>query len=116
LSQYGEWLASENLQFLTSFQPIIIGLVCNGKPPSVTYSNAAMTNNREGHRYIAAGKPVVCPHCGGETFASREILMNTRGATFFNFDWLNKAALALTCATCGRIEWFNDALEPITQQ
>ncbi len=68
-----------------------------------------MSNERKGERYQVAGKPVVCPHCGGERFASREILMNTRGATFFNFDWLNKTAAALTCTTCSRIEWFNDA-------
>ena len=69
-----------------------------------------MSDNREGQKCVVAGKPVICQHCGGDKFASRDILMNTRGATFFKFDWLNKAAVTLTCTTCGRIEWFNDPI------
>ncbi|MFZ5496113.1 MAG: DNA-binding protein [Verrucomicrobiota bacterium] len=60
--------------------------------------------------YIAAGKPVQCPHCGHALFDTRKILLNTRGATFFNFDWLNRGATVLTCGKCGRLEWF--AIEP----
>ncbi|MCF7686943.1 MAG: DNA-binding protein [Cephaloticoccus sp.] len=56
--------------------------------------------------YVVAGKPVTCPHCGGVRFHDRKTLMNTRGATFFNLDWLNRAAFTLTCSTCSRIEWF----------
>jgi len=62
--------------------------------------------------YIAAGKPLQCPHCGYELFAAQKVLLNTRGATFFNFDWLNRAATSLTCAKCSRIEWFRE--EPQT--
>lgn len=57
-------------------------------------------------RFAAAGQPVRCPHCGGAEFDSREILLNTRTATFFNFDWLNRGATTLRCRSCGRIEWF----------
>jgi predicted nucleic-acid-binding Zn-ribbon protein len=60
--------------------------------------------------HLAAGKPIHCLHCGQGEFESRKILLNTRGATFFNFDWLNRRATALTCARCGRIDWF--ATEP----
>lgn len=56
--------------------------------------------------YTVEGKQVVCPHCGEREFESRKVLMNTRGATFFNFDWLNRGATALTCVNCSRIEWF----------
>lgn len=56
--------------------------------------------------YQAAGKTIQCPHCGHDQFASRQILLNTRGATFFNFDWLNKGATVLTCQQCSRLEWF----------
>jgi predicted nucleic-acid-binding Zn-ribbon protein len=59
--------------------------------------------------FIVAGKPVRCPHCLNTEFESREILLNTRGATFFNFDWLNRGAVTLTCTHCSRIEWFNEA-------
>ncbi len=60
--------------------------------------------------YHIAGKQVQCPHCDHTLFDSRKILLNTRGATFFNFDWLNKGATVLTCEKCGRLEWF--ATEP----
>lgn len=56
--------------------------------------------------YDIAGKPVQCPHCANAIFVKRRILLNTRGATFFNFDWLNKEANVLTCTKCGRLEWF----------
>lgn len=56
--------------------------------------------------YTTAGKPVQCPHCGHAEFEQRKVLLNTRGVTFFNFDWLNKGATALTCQKCSRIEWF----------
>ncbi|ACB77570.1 hypothetical protein [Opitutus terrae] len=58
-------------------------------------------------RFAIAGKPIRCPHCQGTEFSSRQVLMNTRGVTFFNLDWLNRGAFALTCQTCGRIEWFS---------
>lgn len=57
--------------------------------------------------FTIAGKQVRCPHCGGREFESREVLLNTRGATFINLDWLNRGATILTCKTCSRIEWFN---------
>ena len=57
-------------------------------------------------RYAVEGKPVRCPHCGGETFAEGEALLNTVGMTFLNVDWANKTASTLMCAACSRIEWF----------
>lgn len=56
--------------------------------------------------YVAGGVQVRCAHCGGYEFDLREILMNTRGVTFLNLDWLNRGASALTCRHCSRIEWF----------
>ena len=59
--------------------------------------------------YSVAGKRVKCPHCGNETFGPGSALLNTRGLTFFNLDWANRAAHLLICQTCGKVEWF---LEP----
>lgn len=67
-----------------------------------------MKTTEQNEQYAVAGKPVVCPHCGGSEFTSREILMNTRGATFVKLDFLNHAAAALICGNCSRIEWFYD--------
>lgn len=62
--------------------------------------------------FTAAEKAIVCPHCGGCGFDAREILLNTRGATFMKLDWLNHGATALTCQRCRRIEWFHSAPTP----
>ena len=61
--------------------------------------------------FSIGGKQVRCPHCGGAEFESREVLLNTRGATLVNLDWLNRGATVLTCKACSRIEWFNEAPE-----
>jgi DNA-directed RNA polymerase subunit RPC12/RpoP len=57
-------------------------------------------------RYEVEGRPVRCPHCGHETFAEGEAMLNTVGMTFFGLDWANRTASTLMCAECGRIEWF----------
>ncbi|RYD81820.1 MAG: hypothetical protein EOP84_10385 [Verrucomicrobiaceae bacterium] len=57
-------------------------------------------------RYKAAGKTVCCSHCAGELFSEREALLNTSGASFVGFDWLNKSGSALLCDNCGLIQWF----------
>jgi predicted nucleic-acid-binding Zn-ribbon protein len=64
--------------------------------------------------FILAGKSVRCPHCEHTEFDAREILLNTRTATFFNCDWLNRGATTLTCKRCSHIEWFNLTLEEMS--
>ena len=48
-------------------------------------------------QYEAGGRQVVCPHCGGNTFAEHEALLNTTGATIDKLDRLNKSGAALMC-------------------
>ena len=72
---------------------------------------APMTTTSPSPHFTAAGKPVRCPHCGGTEFDRKDVLMNTRGATFFNLDWLNRKAVALTCRQCSRIEWYATVAE-----
>ena len=64
----------------------------------------------EPSEYSVAGRPVRCPHCGESRFAPGHALLNTRGRTAFNLDWLDPSAWILVCAECGRIEWY--ATEP----
>jgi hypothetical protein len=52
------------------------------------------------------GKPLVCVVCGNTSFHERDSLLNTRLATFFNFDWANAAAINYICTRCGYIHWF----------
>jgi hypothetical protein len=57
-------------------------------------------------RYTAAGRPVVCSHCGGEEFDARSAQLNTTGATLAGLDWLNASGVALVCVRCDLIHWF----------
>jgi hypothetical protein len=65
--------------------------------------------------YIAGGKKVICSHCNGETFSKQQAMLNTRAATFFNFDWTDKSGTALICENCGLIQWFGKSPEKIEQ-
>ena len=63
--------------------------------------------------FVVAGTQVRCPHCSHTEFERREILLNTRGASLFNLDWLNRGAVTLTCTKCSHIQWFNDPPESL---
>jgi len=56
--------------------------------------------------YTAAGKKVLCPHCGGSKFAGKTVLLNTKIMTFLDFDWADPSASTLACANCGYVQWF----------
>ncbi len=58
-----------------------------------------------------SGHKLICPICGGERFAERRSLLNTRGLTFLGLDWANRAAVNYICANCGYIMWF--LLKPV---
>ncbi|HNX49575.1 MAG TPA: hypothetical protein PLS53_07900 [Thermoanaerobaculaceae bacterium] len=57
-------------------------------------------------RYTAAGKVVLCPHCGHDCFESQPAVVSTRGLTLFGLAWLNQGATVLACARCGLVQWF----------
>lgn len=45
-------------------------------------------------------------------FARREVKMTTTGMTFFDLDWLNKAAEGAICLRCGFVHTFmGDAIQ-----
>ena len=54
----------------------------------------------------AAGLPVRCLHCGHDRFREGKALLNSRGLTFLDLEWLNDSAVTLECANCGFILWF----------
>ena len=41
--------------------------------------------------------------------------MNTRGASFFNFDWANQEAVNHVCDQCGYVFWFLEPRNIITR-
>ena len=55
-----------------------------------------------------AGNPLVCPVCGAARFWERKTQLNTRAATFFNFDWANRNPTNYVCETCGYMFWFHN--------
>lgn len=61
---------------------------------------------KEPATFHAHGRDIQCPHCGGETFSLRHILMNTPGLTFLGLDWANRTAYALVCTACSCVQWF----------
>jgi hypothetical protein len=58
--------------------------------------------------YSAAGIKITCPHCKNDTFERQEALLNTRGSTLVNLDWLDKSGTALICTRCSLIQWFGE--------
>lgn len=56
--------------------------------------------------WVIRGRVISCSRCHGVTFFKKKIMMNTRGLTFLEMEWLNEEASVLICDNCTRIEWF----------
>lgn len=56
--------------------------------------------------YSAAGKKIICDHCGSVEFAKSSALLDTAGMSFVNLEWADRSATTLACTTCGKIQWF----------
>jgi predicted nucleic-acid-binding Zn-ribbon protein len=56
---------------------------------------------------------VICIHCKHDHFHRGSALLNTRGMTFFDLDWLNESATTLICARCGYIQWFGKEVKQV---
>lgn len=52
------------------------------------------------------GNKLHCRICEHDQFYKRRSQLNTRTATFFNLDWVNRSAFAYVCAKCSHIDWF----------
>ena len=73
----------------------------------------AMREDLGPKEYAAAGRQIVCGHCGHTLFTARELLLDTRGATLVGLEWLNQGAVALVCAQCTSIQWFGGRPEEL---
>ena len=65
-----------------------------------------MAKELEVNTVAVHGRGLRCPHCEHDRFWSRTTLMNTKGATFFGFEWANKEAQNFVCDQCGYVMWF----------
>jgi predicted nucleic-acid-binding Zn-ribbon protein len=63
--------------------------------------------------YAAGGRKITCPHCSNDRFTRRKAMLNTRLATFFELDWVNRSSIALVCSNCSMIQWFGESPEPV---
>ena len=54
------------------------------------------------------GKRLLCLICSSDTFAQREIKLNTTGMSFMGLDWANKSGVGAICRTCGFVHTFLD--------
>lgn len=57
-------------------------------------------------RFKINGIKIECPICRNDTFEKDYRQLNSRAATFFNFEWANKNAVILICKHCSHISWF----------
>ncbi len=63
--------------------------------------------------YMAAGRKIRCPHCGGTYFIEGSAQLNTAGMTFLGLDWANRSATTLMCDHCGYIQWYGEKPERV---
>ena len=59
-------------------------------------------------KYEVRNHKIYCPICNNDTFEKDYRQLNTKVATFFNFDWANQDATILICHQCTHISWFMD--------
>jgi predicted nucleic-acid-binding Zn-ribbon protein len=67
-----------------------------------------------GYKYKSqAGIQIFCHHCKYDHFHKGNALLNTRGLTFLDLDWLNESATTLVCHRCGFIHWFGKEVKQL---
>jgi hypothetical protein len=88
------------------FAPVRTFFLLPEDPSGATLRRRMDESERPSEPVEIAGKQLFCPICGHDKFWPRKTLLNTRAATFFNFDWANKRAENEICAKCGYIFWF----------
>ncbi|WP_088104182.1 hypothetical protein [Halalkalibacter urbisdiaboli] len=72
-------------------------------------------NKAVGRKYKSNEIQITCVHCKNKTFQLGKALLNTRGLTFFDLDWLNESAHTLLCVRCGYIHWFGNQVVEIEE-
>ena len=52
------------------------------------------------------GKTLKCLICKHTEFHTKDVLLKTDLALFFNFDWASPSVTCVICDNCGYIHWF----------
>jgi predicted nucleic-acid-binding Zn-ribbon protein len=74
--------------------------------PAEEAEEPAVSDEGDGELFENGGRNIKCTQCGHDRFKNRRVLLNTRGLTALNLDWLNEGATALTCRRCGLVQLF----------
>ena len=74
--------------------------------PAEETQEPSVSDEGDGELFESGGRNIVCTQCGHDRFRKRRVLLNTRGLTYLNLDWLNQGAMALTCRRCGLVQLF----------
>ena len=73
-----------------------------------------LMEREKGSKYKSkADLQINCLHCKNDHFIKSDILLNTRGLTIFDLEWLNQSAITLVCDRCGFIHWFSEEVEKL---
>lgn len=56
--------------------------------------------------YERSGYLLACPICDHQKFWKKEAQLNTKVASFFDFDWANPSGDCYICDNCRHIIWF----------
>ena len=62
--------------------------------------------NKSGSQVQRAGNWLHCPVCGKDRFYQREGILNTRGISLIDLDWMNPRADCYICENFLHIVWF----------
>jgi hypothetical protein len=60
----------------------------------------------EARVFQRAGIVLQCPMCSGQKFWKKEAQLNTKMASFFDFDFLNPSGDCYICKECRHILWY----------
>lgn len=64
-------------------------------------------------RYEVRNIQIHCPICKNDRFDLDYRQLNTRAATFFNFDWANREVAILVCKDSSHIAWFMEDVKKV---
>jgi hypothetical protein len=68
--------------------------------------NKGVLGNKEATTVDIHGRALRCQICSHAYFWRHDVMLNTRTATFFSLDWMNRDATCVVCDHCGYMHWF----------
>lgn len=68
--------------------------------------NREKEQSKIGRRYKVNDIEISCVQCNHNKFELGKALLNTRGLTFLDVEWLNNSATTLICKRCSFVHWF----------